>query len=105
MGVNKAKIGFDLMQIIWKYIVWHSLSSHTLANPQKLTECTYLKDMAEELGIVVWPVRSTNQNQDLDELVADERREGGGMREKVLHEEVTKLCSLCELQGQPHVGG
>ena len=61
--------------------------------------------MAEEFGIVVRPVRSTNQNQDLDELVADERREGGGVREKVLHEEVTKLRPLCELQGQPHIGG
>ena len=54
--------------------------------------------MAEELRVVVRPVRSTNQNQDLDELVTDERRERGGTREKVLHEEVTKLCPLCQLQ-------
>ncbi len=59
--------------------------------------CTYLKNMAEEFRIVVWPVRSSNQNQDLDELVTDERREGGGVREKVLHKKMTKLCPLCEL--------
>ena len=58
-----------------------------------------MKNVAEELRIVVRPVRSTNQNQDLDELVTDERRERGGVREKVLHEKVTKLRPLCELQG------
>ena len=58
---------------------------------------TDLKNMAEELRIVVRPVRSSNQNQDFDELVADEWREGGRVREKVLHEKMTKLRPLCEL--------
>lgn len=38
----------------------------------------YLKNVAEELGVLVWPVCSPYEHNHLDELVPQEGRHGGG---------------------------
>ena len=37
----------------------------------------YLKNVAEELEVLVWPVRSPHEHNHLDELVPQEGRQGG----------------------------
>lgn len=40
-------------------------------------KCVYLKNVAEELEVLVWPVRSPYEHNHLDELVPQEGRQGG----------------------------
>ena len=52
----------------------------------------YLKNVAKELGVLVWPVRPPYEHDNLDEFVPQEGRQGGGggrEGDQVLHKKVS----------------
>ena len=65
---------------------------------------THMLHMCKELRVIVWPIRSRHKDDDLDELVPDEGRDGGVVSDQVLHQEVAKLRPLTEVDGEPQVG-
>ena len=59
--------------------------------------------MTEKLGIVVRPIGSADEDEHLDDLVAEEEWEGGGAREEMLSQEVPKLRPLGQGKRRPRV--
>ena len=64
---------------------------------------TYMLHMSEELGIVMRPIRSSHQHDDLDDFVTYEGSHRGVVADEMLHEEIAKLRPLSEVNGQPHL--
>lgn len=59
--------------------------------------------MSKELGIIMWPIGSSHQHNDLDDLVAYEGNHGGVVADQMLHEEMTKLRPFPKVNGEPHL--
>ena len=54
----------------------------------------YLEHVTKEVRVVVWPIGSSNERNDLHNLVANERWHGGVMTKQVRGQKVTKLHPL-----------
>ena len=51
----------------------------------------------------MWPIRSSDEGDDLDTLVGDEPRQGGVVSQEVRGQELTKLHPLGGVNRQPFV--